>query len=197
MDREDQDHFNRIAAAQVVRRAGSLTQPSTDSSTSRPDPVFCLKQAKTLFGCYRKDEVHDPDTYCAAVAVVLSDYTRQVILFATDPRTGIASKIKWLPNIAEVKGFLDDTVESINANAKRDRDLREQFARRAEFEETERNRASRPTYDELAADCARRGIFIGPVKRATSAAEIKDFRERHGITQEQWNAIPSQQRSSR
>lgn len=122
---------------------------------------------------------------------MLSDYPQNVIHHVTDPRTGIAAKIKWLPNIAEIKTALDDLVESINAMVKRDRDLRNQFAARDEFEAEQENRKNRPTYAELAADCAKRGIMIGPVQHMTSAAEIKAFREQYGITDAQWNKIPN------
>lgn len=190
MDKEDQEHFRTIAAASQRPLTDSSMPAVAGSSSSRPDQAYCLQRAKLLFNCYRKDEVSEPDTYCAAVALVLSDFSTHVITFATDPRTGIPAKIKWLPSIAEIRAFLDEVVESINADVKRDRDLRQQFADRAEFEEIERNRKNNPTYEQIAADCARSGLFIGPVQRMTSAAEIKDFRERHGITPEQWNKIP-------
>lgn len=190
MDKEDHDHFKTIAAASQKPLNVSSTPAIAESSGSRPDQAYCLQRAKLLFDCYRKDEVHEPDTYCGAVALVLSEYSKHVVEFSTDPRTGIASKIKYVPNIAEIKEFLDDVVESINASSKRDRDLRQQFVDREEFEEIERNRKNRPTYEEIAADCARSGIMIGPVQHMTSAAEIKDFRKRHGITDAQWNKIP-------
>jgi len=56
-----------------------------------------------LFSCYRKDEAHDPEIYCAAVAATLADFPRQVVDYVTDPRTGIPSESKFLPNVAEVR----------------------------------------------------------------------------------------------
>lgn len=69
-----------------------------------------------MFGCYRKDEVQDPDVYCAAVAATLSLYSKSVVDIVTDPRTGIPSESKWLPNVAEVREFC-------NRQAKRESDL--------------------------------------------------------------------------
>lgn len=56
-----------------------------------------------LFSCYRKDEAHDPEIYSAAVAASLADFPKQVVDYVTDPRTGIPSESKFLPNVAEVR----------------------------------------------------------------------------------------------
>ena len=56
-----------------------------------------------LFQCYRKDEVHDSEVYVAAVAATLSEWPKAVIDYVTDPRTGIPSESKWVPNVAEVR----------------------------------------------------------------------------------------------
>src|SRR5262245_5000966 len=51
---------------------------------------------------------HDPQTYSAAVAAVLGDgYSREVVEYVTDPRTGIPSKQKFLPAVAEVREACD------------------------------------------------------------------------------------------
>ena len=56
-----------------------------------------------MFGCYRKQDANDPEIYVAAVTAILSEYPDSVIETVTDPRTGLPSKIKWLPTVAEVK----------------------------------------------------------------------------------------------
>jgi hypothetical protein len=56
-----------------------------------------------MFSCYRKDEAHDPDVYCAAVAATLAEFPRPVVDYVTDPRTGMPSSSRFLPNIAEVR----------------------------------------------------------------------------------------------
>lgn len=60
-----------------------------------------------MFSCYRKDDAHDPELYCAAIAATLGDYARGIVEFATDPRTGIASKSRFLPSVSEVREFCD------------------------------------------------------------------------------------------
>lgn len=66
-----------------------------------------------MFGSYRKDDANDPDIYAAAVGLALSDYPRSVVEYATDPRTGLAAKHKFPPNVAEVKEFCDDEMARI------------------------------------------------------------------------------------
>lgn len=57
-----------------------------------------------MLSCYRKDETHDPQVYTSAVAAVLGDgYSREVVDYVTDPRTGLPSTQKFLPSVAEVR----------------------------------------------------------------------------------------------
>jgi hypothetical protein len=63
-----------------------------------------LQRARLLASCYRKDEAHDPEVYAAAIAAVLADgYELAVIDYVTDPRSGLPSTQKFLPNVAEVR----------------------------------------------------------------------------------------------
>lgn len=103
MDIEDRDHFRTIASP-LAPLLDDLRKPqSAASSPSGLDPAYCLSRTKILFSCYRKDEAHDPETYCSAVAATLSEFPRQVVEYVTDPRTGLPSSSKFLPNVAEVR----------------------------------------------------------------------------------------------
>lgn len=64
---------------------------------------MAIKRTALLFGCYRKGDANDPEIYTAAVAATLADYSAEVIEYVTDPRTGLPSKLKWLPTVAEVR----------------------------------------------------------------------------------------------
>lgn len=66
-----------------------------------------MKAAMMLFGCYRKGDANDPEIYTAAIAATLADFAPEVVQYATDPRTGIASKVKFLPTVAEVREFCE------------------------------------------------------------------------------------------
>lgn len=72
------------------------------SSSDHDQASFPAQRAAVLFGCFRKGDANDPETYTAAVTAILAEYPEEVIQFVTDPRTGIARKNNWLPTLAEV-----------------------------------------------------------------------------------------------
>lgn len=61
-----------------------------------------------MFGCYRKGDANDPDTYVAAVAAVLAGYDLEVIRKVTDPRFGLPRRLSWMPTVKEVADACDD-----------------------------------------------------------------------------------------
>lgn len=63
-----------------------------------------------LFGCYRRGDANDPDTYVAAITAVLSRYDAELIREVTDPNTGIITSEKFMtfmPNAGELKIYCD------------------------------------------------------------------------------------------
>jgi hypothetical protein len=107
MDQQDRDHFRTMQNPRVALLANLRRQPSGANSPSGLDPAYCLRKAQMFFGCYRKDEAHDPVIYSAAVASTFEGYPREVVERAADPRTGIAAQFKFLPAVAEVREFCD------------------------------------------------------------------------------------------
>lgn len=73
-----------------------------------------------MFGCYRKSEASDPEIYAAATAAVLSEYSHEVVDYVTDPRTGLPSRLKWLPSIFEIREACNDHAVHLARLAKRD-----------------------------------------------------------------------------
>lgn len=66
-----------------------------------------------MFGCYRKGDANDPEIYTAAIAATLAEFDQDVVDFVTDPRTGLPSKLKWLPTVAEVREACEARKEQI------------------------------------------------------------------------------------
>lgn len=64
-----------------------------------------------MFGCYRKADANDPETYAAGVAAILSEYPPEIIDYVCDPRTGLPRRLKWLPTMAEIAEACDARVE--------------------------------------------------------------------------------------
>src|SRR6476661_7367836 len=104
MDLDDQEHFKTIAGAHQRAPADLSKKLNGATSHSGQDPDYLLSRAQLLFNCYRKDEVNEPEIYSAAIAAVLGDgYSRSIVEYVTDPRTGLPSRQKFLPTVAEVR----------------------------------------------------------------------------------------------
>ena len=55
-----------------------------------------------MFGCYRKGDANDPDTYVAAITATLARYPEDVIRDVTHPATGLPTQKDFLPTVKEV-----------------------------------------------------------------------------------------------
>lgn len=63
-----------------------------------------------LFGCYRRGDANDPDTYVAAISAVLARYEPDLMREVTDPNTGIQTTEKYMsfmPNAGELKVYCE------------------------------------------------------------------------------------------
>jgi hypothetical protein len=90
----------------------------SDRSTQNRQEEYATERANLLFGCYRRGDANDPDTYVAAVAMVLSKYAVEVIKAVTDPYSGLPSKKKengysGMPDVADVREACDDEANRI------------------------------------------------------------------------------------
>lgn len=161
------------------------SQKSESSTSSRLE--YAAERANLLFGCYRKGDANDPKTYVTAVAAVLAEYPEDTIRFVTDPRTGLPSKVDWMPTVGEVKRACEDHYGPTRRAMEREAAERRMLAERKRLAITDGR--PRKTYDELVADCRARGLMIGGGKR--SAVETIDkFLTEHGVTREQFDALP-------
>lgn len=63
-----------------------------------------------LFGCYRRGDANDPETYVRSIALVLALYDPEIVREVTDPRTGIMTTEKYMsfmPNAGELKVYCE------------------------------------------------------------------------------------------
>lgn len=107
---------------------------TTSSAASSKATSLALYHSKLILGCYRTDSVSDPQVYITAIATVLSRYPTDIGIRLSDPQTGIAGKLQWLPSVAEIRQACDEMQASDVATAKRCVDLVEQFRLRDEAE---------------------------------------------------------------
>jgi hypothetical protein len=69
-----------------------------------------MERARMLFGCYRRGDANDPETYVAAISAVLAIYPTDLIREVTDPRTGIQTTERFetfMPNAGELKRYCE------------------------------------------------------------------------------------------
>ena len=177
----------------MERLAMSSQRPTSlsnecDNSTSRA--VYAAERARLLFGCYRKGDANDPETYAAAIAAVLSQYDAETIRYVTDPRTGIASKTTFMPNPGEVKRACEEhegpTRRAIQREAAEQRQIAERKLLMAPA-------GPKKTYEEIVAECRAMGLMIGHARHA-SQTSVAEFCEKFGITPEQFDALPDSKR---
>lgn len=78
------------------------------NATTTCSPAFAAERARLMFGCYRRSDAADPETYTAAVAMVLAHYPAEIVKAVTDPYGGLPARKTdsgWsgLPDVADVK----------------------------------------------------------------------------------------------
>ena len=72
-----------------------------------------MQSVRSLLGCYRKGDAEDPTVYVSAIAAMLTEYPEVVVLAATDPRTGVQRKCKFLPTFFEVREACEEQMRPI------------------------------------------------------------------------------------
>jgi hypothetical protein len=68
-------------------------------------------RVEQLISCYPSHTPNDPQKYLTAVVAVLAEYPPEVVNVVCDPRTGIATRCKFLPTIAELTEALEREME--------------------------------------------------------------------------------------
>lgn len=67
-----------------------------------------------LFSAYRTDQYADPDGFLTSLGAVLEQYPNEVIIYVTDPRTGVQRGQKWPPTIAEIVEACDNRAAELH-----------------------------------------------------------------------------------
>lgn len=137
--------------------------------------------------CPPQDVANDPRVFLAGVVELFEHYPAEIVERAVSVVHGLPSKYKFAPRIAEIKEFLENLMAPIRRQEARDRVAEE----RDRSLPPPIDRANRPTYEELKARCAEAGLIIGHPSRGVNPTNAAaEFRERHGVSIDVWNAIP-------
>jgi hypothetical protein len=142
------DHLKPIGAHLRLLVGSSKKSDLSTHLSAKTDVETAVQRAQILLGCYRKDDAADPETYAGAVAAVLAEYSPDIVQRVTDPRSGLPSRLQWLPSVKEVRDACEELDARHRSAIERQKRESEQLAaRKAEAEHRER----RPTLDELKA----------------------------------------------
>ena len=119
MDQNDRAQFMTLsdASKNVPTLAKSRSALRLVQSTcSTPIAADC---ARILIGSYRRGEAEDREIFVGSIAAVLASYPEAVARRVTDPRTGVASRIGWLPNVAEVTAACEREMQPLRVEERR------------------------------------------------------------------------------
>ena len=83
------------------------TNPSQPQQ-KRLDAAWLAERIALIFTAYRKDDYSDPEAFMAQVGMNLERYPMEVVEYVTAPTTGIQTRCKFPPSLAEI-------VEACNA----------------------------------------------------------------------------------
>lgn len=178
--------------AQMQQIGQGWRLPSRDSATSERRKT-CSTAAAILLGCYRSGEAHDPEVYAAGLVSVLEQFDPAVVARVCNPATGLPSRLKFLPTLAEVRTACEELASADGRSAERRRRIEAQLAERREFEAAAENESP-----EHRARCVERAMaemrasgfrFEGDPRAPAETAD--QVRARLGISQEAWDAIPN------
>lgn len=73
-----------------------------------------MQRQRILFSAFRADQYSDADGYLTSLGLVLEQYPNEVIIYITDPRTGIQRHAKWPPTISEIVEACDTRVSDLH-----------------------------------------------------------------------------------
>ena len=100
--------------------------------TSLADAETCQQVAEMLVGSYPNANPGDPATYMRAMRALLGGYPATVVAAIANPRTGIVTKCKFPPTMAEIEEFAAPYLARMQASLKRDRETVLQIEQRDE-----------------------------------------------------------------
>lgn len=162
---------------QVASSSKTLSEVSAEQHRKN---ILAAERTQLLLDCYRTGQANNPEVFVTAVAATLARYPDQVIYDVTDPRTGIPSKISWMPTIKDIREACERAYEPIKEEIERDKRIAEQMKLREEYESK-----PRPTYDELKAKYGQnwgiapeRATRTADEKKAENAAALQQARGR-------------------
>lgn len=84
------DHFDHIPS------------PPSQPRPTEFDKSWVLSRIEMILAGYRKADYHNPEAFMTQVAMNLMTFPKDIIEYVSAPTTGIQTRSKWPPNLAEI-----------------------------------------------------------------------------------------------
>ena len=80
---------------------------ASEGLAAHTEPDIANQYVSQLLGFYPAREVNDAKMYSAGMTALLAAYPVDLVKRVCDPVTGLPSRLKWLPTLADVREALD------------------------------------------------------------------------------------------
>ena len=146
------------------------------------------ERAALLLGCYHKSNVAEPEIFAAGAAAILSKFPADIAATVTDPRTGLAGRLKFVPTLAEIREACEREQARIAVEQRRETVLKESWDAELEMQEVRaRARAESDRRKEVVRQW-RESVATAPSEGGLSKADLCDARK---IDEPKWKAAVS------
>ena len=143
----------------------ALLQSSAEQKIEHAE--YATRKAGQLLSWYRKSDDWNTDEFLTGIAANLAQYPKDIIDEVCHPAKGIASRMKFPPNAAEIRDACEAIQQPRLKAARKQEQIDQQLAER---ESLENPREQRQTWEEAKAELATRGF--GFAKPASIGASI-------------------------
>jgi len=131
----------------IKRTPRSLLSNGSESEVEphrreKATPDHILNRAGKLLGAYSKHNYPDPDSFVEQLVVTLERFPKEVVDYVTDTVTGVQSRLRFAPSIAEINVACEERLAELR---------RLWVQRHPRPVERLKDRSNRPTYEELKA----------------------------------------------
>jgi hypothetical protein len=112
---------------------------------------WATAQVDLFFGSFRKADADEPEIFTSGCLRLFTAYPREAVQYVVDPITGLPGRSEWLPSLKAVKDALDASVADQQRAQEREARKAAEAKLIAEREAWLKDKARKPTYDELKA----------------------------------------------
>jgi hypothetical protein len=149
------------------------SMPSPRNLPAARQPILISKDAAEalaifVLGSYRAAEATDPNVFISTATAVICGFSEDVAKAALNPKTGLQTRSKWLPTISEIREACEQA-----AQAKADRERREQLAKHRVLLDTPRGLLPEPEAEPIL-EAERQRVLAGfaQLKRDIAAGAL-------------------------